>query len=131
MVLELARDGFHVGVDREARAGALPSRVLAESDTDGVLYVIVGRDIDRWRERDDATELAYAEPRSLAEQVEGADLRTRLAARLTELGRADLVPSLDQLYAAVLFAPGLPDDVKRDMSRLTDLRLPAALFLTK
>ena len=51
--------------------------------------------------------------------------------RRTTIGRSDLVPSLDTLYAAVLFAPGMPDDVKRDMSRLTDLRLPGALFLTK
>ena len=40
------------------------------------------------------------------------------------------MPALDRLYAAVLFAPDMPDDVKRDMSRLTDLRLPGALFLT-
>ncbi len=130
MVLELGREGFHVGVDHGARAGALPSRVLPEADADGVLYVIVGQDIERWRARSDATELAYADPRSAAEQAEGAALRARLATRLTQIGRADLVPSLDQLYAAVLFAPGMPDDVKRDMSRLTDLRLPAALFLT-
>jgi len=131
LLLELAREGFHVGVDHAARAGALPSRVLPESDANGVLYVVIGKDIDRWRKRTDATELAYADPRSPAEQAEGAALRARLAKRLTDIGRSDLVPSLDTLYAAVLFAPGMPDDVKRDMSRLTDLRLPGALFLTK
>jgi hypothetical protein len=130
VLLELARQGLHVGVDREARAGALPSRVLKESDADGVLYVVVGNDIERWRRRTDATELAYAEPRTVAEQAEADALHRRLAARLTEIGRADLVPSLDTLYAAVLFAPGMPPDVQRDMSRLTDLRLPASLFLT-
>jgi hypothetical protein len=104
--------------------------VLKESDADGVLYVVVGNDIERWRRRTDATELAYAKPRTVAEQAEADALHRRLAARLTEIGRADLVPSLDTLYAAVLFAPGMPPDVQRDMSRLTDLRLPASLFLT-
>ena len=65
-VLELARQGFHVGVDRPQRAGALPFRVLDEADADGVLYVVIGQDVDRWRARTDAVELASAEPRSPA-----------------------------------------------------------------
>jgi hypothetical protein len=129
-LLELARQGYHVGVDRPQRAGALPFRVLDESDADGVLYVIIGKDVDRWLARDDAVELASAEPRTPAEQAEGEALRERIIARLEEIGRSDLVPAVDRLYAAILFAPELPGDIKRDMSRLTDLRLPGALFLT-
>ena len=66
----------------------------------------------------------------MQEQSEGQEIRDRLTRRLTEIGRADLVPALDRLYAAVLFAPDMPEDVQRDIARLTDLRLPGAVFLT-
>jgi hypothetical protein len=131
MVLELARQGLDVGVDHPARAGALPFRVLPEDEATGVLYVIIGPEVERWRQRSDAVELASSEPRTPAEQAEGEALRARLIQRLTELGREDLAVALDRLYAAVLFAPGMPPDVQRDIARLTDLRLPGAVFLTE
>lgn len=130
-VLELEREGYRPGVDRWARAGALPHRELAEADADGVLYVVLGPQIERWRARPDATELGAFDPRTPAEAERSAVLRALVEQQLRDVGRDDLADRLDAQYGlgAALFAPGLTPQLAADLSELVGLRLEAAAFL--
>jgi hypothetical protein len=130
-VLELERRGYRPGVDHWARAGALPHRELAEADANGVVYIVLGPQIDRWRADPAATELGYVDPRTPAEAARSAELRARVETGLRDLGRDDLANRLDSQYGlgAALFAPGLPPALSNDIAELVGLRLPAAAFL--
>jgi hypothetical protein len=130
-VLELEREGFHPGVDRWARAGSLPHRVLPEDRADGVVYIVLGPQIQAWRARPDAVELGSFDPRTPAEVARSAELRTSVERQLRDLGRDDLADRLDDQYGlgAALFAPGLTHQLAADLSELVGLRLEAAAFL--
>ncbi len=135
LVLELERRGVSAGVDQQFAAGALPHRVMPEETAAQVLYVVLGdAAIERAREIEGLTELAYDDLRTDAERTRSAELRELLEQRLVELGREDLVAAIDQQYgqARLLFGvPPLPDDVLAIVSEYVDLRQPAAVFVAE
>jgi hypothetical protein len=132
-LLELERRGFTVGVEAWASAGALPHRVIPEETATGVLWVVTGEPAIRdFEARDDAVKLAEFDERSPEEQAESAELRDRIEERLTEIGRADLIPTLDSQYGLTAFVIGdapVPQDVKELAADYVTLRLPAGIFL--
>ncbi len=132
VVDELARRGFHPGVDEQFAAAALPQRVLPEDRADGVVYVVLGERIDAVRADPQVTEIAAADIRTPAEVARAGELADRLRARFAEIGRPDLSDRLSSQYgmAVLLFGvPGLPPDVAADISELIGLRMPVAVFL--
>ncbi len=132
VLLELERDGFRVGVDSPASAGALPHRVIPEPSATAVLWVVAGDvAIDAFRARTDATELGFYDQRSEAEVAESADLRTRLIGRLDEIGLSCLVPTLDTQYGLAPLVIGnapVPQDVRVLAADYNLLGLPVAVF---
>ena len=132
VLLELERDGFRVGVDSPASAGALPHRVIPEPSATAVLWVVAGDvAIDAFRARDDATELGFYDQRSEAEVAESADLRARLIGRLDEIGLSCLVPTLDTQYGLAPLVIGnapVPQDVRVLAADYNLLGLPVAVF---
>jgi hypothetical protein len=130
-VLELERRGLHAGVDSWARAGALPHRVLPEAEADGVLYVVLGPQIEAWRARADAVELGATDPRTPEEAERSEALRASVEEGLRAAGRDDLADRLDAQYGlgSALFAPGLAPELAAQVAELVSLRLPAAVFL--
>jgi hypothetical protein len=132
VLLELERDGFRVGVDAPASAGALPHRVIPEPSATAVLWVVAGDvAIDAFRARADATELGFYDQRSPAEIAESDALRTRLVARLEQLGLGCLVPTLDTQYGLAPLVIGnapVPQDVRVLAADYNLLGLPVAVF---
>lgn len=132
VLLDLDKHGFHVGVDAANSAGALPHRVLPESGVDGVLWVVLGEaNIEAMRTRPDATELGSFDQRSPAEVAESNQLRQHLIDRLNELGKACLVPRIDQQYGLTSFFFGgldVPHDVALAAAGYHELGLPVAVF---
>lgn len=131
IVLGMEREGFDVGIDEAGRAGALPFRVVPREEADAVLLLTVGDlAIETMRERTDAVELAYTDPRSDEEQARSDELRQELERRMCEEGLADLIPVLDVQYghAALSFRGLLPDADEQLLREYTELRLPAAVF---
>jgi hypothetical protein len=131
-VLELERRGYHVGVDPQFAAAALPHRVELEESADAVLYLVLGETpIERARANEDLVELGAFEPRSDAERQRSAELRGQIERALTEAGQADRIELLDAFYgqAQLLFnAPAPPPAVREMLAEYIDLRQPAVLF---
>ena len=132
VLLELERDGFRVGVDSPASAGALPHRVIPETSATAVLWVVAGDvAIDAFRGRADATELGFYDQRTTIEVATSDDLRSRLVARLEELGLSCLVPTLDTQYGLAPLVIGnapVPQDVRVLAADYNLLGLPVAVF---
>ena len=132
MLLELEKQGFHVGVDAFNSAGALPHRVLPESSANAVLWVVLGEpNIERMLAQPEALELGYFDQRSPAETIESDALRQRLNTRLRELDLGCLVPRLDSQYGQAPFYLGtapVPPDVVETARRYHGLGLPVAVF---
>lgn len=133
MLLELERRGYDVGVDPWGSAAALPHRVTPEVTASAVLWVVTGvKPIADFRARPDAVELGSFDQRSAAEQERSAQLRAELEARLAEVGRAELIPTIDTQYGIaplVIGSTGLPQDVKDLAGAYDELREPIAVFV--
>jgi hypothetical protein len=130
-VLELERQGVHVGVDAWLSAAALPSRVMPESSANAVLWVVTGeRTIERFREDPDATLLGIYDQRTPEEQARSTELRTEIEDRLNEAGLADKVATLDAQYGltVMVFDRDVPADVQALVAEYSNLRGPIAIF---
>lgn len=132
VLLELEKQGFHVGVDSISSAGALPHRVLPESSADAVLWVMLGDpNITLLRARSDAVELGYFDERSTAEIAESDELREQLITRLLEHDLECVVATIDTQYGLAQFVLGtapVPPDVAEIAYRYGLLGLPVAIF---
>lgn len=128
-LLELGRSGYDVGVDLDFAAAALPHRVVPESEVDAVLWVVVGRPIERARQDPNLTEIAAADPRSAVEQDRAKELIDAIRDGLERTGRDDLIGSLDRPGASLIFAePPLEPSVADDVRALIRLGQPVSVF---
>ncbi|HSB88309.1 MAG TPA: hypothetical protein VLD86_18480, partial [Ilumatobacteraceae bacterium] len=107
LVLELEKEGFHVGVDAVYAAGSLPHRVLPESSATAVLWVVLGQpNIDMMRARTDAVELGSFDQRSPVEIAESKSLREQLIVGLRERGLDCVIATIDAQYGLAQFMLG-------------------------
>jgi hypothetical protein len=126
---ELERRGFDVGVHATWRVPATPHRVMQPGSYDAEVHLVSGRFIDEWRTRDGYVEVTWFDRRSDAERDRFAELRDRVAVRLTEIGRDDLIAVVDSNLFGASLQPDLPDDVVADLSEMLLLGEPVAVFL--
>jgi len=116
VILELERDGYHVGVDSLSSAAALPHRVMFAEDATQVLWVVAGeRALADFRANPHATEVGYFDQRTPAEQARSTEVRAQLEQRLTELGLECVIPTLDNQYGLAPLVIGgidVPGDVR-------------------
>jgi hypothetical protein len=134
MVLELERQGFTVGVDRQFAAAALPHRVMPEETADDVLYVVSGESaIGRARTLPGLEELGAYDVRSASERARSVELRAAIEDGLVRAGQADRVPVLDASYglAQLQFgSPPVPPAIRDELEEYIALRQPTAVFRT-
>lgn len=129
VVLQLERDGFRVGVDPQFAAAALPHRVVTEDQVDEVLWVVVGPYIETVRDDETLREVAYFDPRSPEDAARADALVAEVGRLLVEAGRAELVPSLTQPGASLLFPnPPLPEDIAVKVRDIVLLGQPVGVF---
>ena len=131
LVLEMERRGIHIGVDAWGKAAAQPFRVQPEETASTVLWYISGnRSIAKFAGRDDAVLLASFDPRNTADRARSNEVRALIESRLSELGRAELIPRLDEQYGTtqIRFFERLPPDVIDMVTEYNDLREPGAVF---
>ena len=126
---ELDRDGFDVGVPRNYRVPAGEHRVLAAADADGVVHLATGSAIDDARAEPAARELAYADPRTVAERAAFDLLRRDVVEAIVEAGQGDAVPLVDDNLFAASLDPRVPPAAQVLVRRMLALGQPAAVFL--
>lgn len=131
LFLELEREGFDVSTGENHVAGVLPHRVGDEADTTAAIHYVVGPCIiERWRATPEATLIAEHDLRTPAELERYEDVRAELIAGLEAAGVGHLASRVDSSLFGLAVAPGLPEDLEPLVAELTDLSLPAAVFVT-
>jgi hypothetical protein len=129
IVLELERRGVEVGVDPQFAAAALPHRVMDESSSDRVLWVVVGPQIEEARADATLVELAGVDPRTAADAERAENLIDEVRRMLIEADRSELVASLDRPGATLLFPdPPLPEEIAVKVRDIVLLGQPVSVF---
>jgi hypothetical protein len=129
LVNELERAGYDVGVERTWRTPVTPQRVFPPGSYDAEVHLVSGKYIDEWRRRPGYVEVADADVRTDAERAQFDELRDRVRTRLAELGRSDLLETVDTNLFGASLDPELPRDVVDDMSEMLLLGEPVAIFI--
>ena len=96
LILDLQRHGITAGAKPWFRAAVEPHRIMCPGEFDANLMVVTGQErINTWRERDDAEEIAYTDPRTHIDEWEQAFSRLHEIEnqKAAELGR----PALSRL----------------------------------
>jgi hypothetical protein len=126
---ELERNGFDVGTIAAFRSPATPHRVLSAGDATAVVHLAVGGDIQTWRAKPGARQLAYFDPRSAEQRLEYQRIRAQVIADLQAAGFADQVPAVDTNQIGVSLNQSVPPGIRNQLSELNNLGLPIAVFL--
>jgi hypothetical protein len=127
---ELERRGLAVGVHPTWRVPATPHRVFPPGSYDGEVHVISGGWIARWPGiHPEAEQLLVHDHRTAAERDRFDQLDARVVARLTALGRTDLLDTVDTNLFGASLDPALPADVVADLSEMLLIGEPLAIFL--
>ncbi len=129
LINELEREGFDVGAPALYRGPVTPHRVLSSRDATAVVHLAIGTNIAYWQAKPEARQIAYYDPRNARERVEYLRLHDAIVRELQAAGLSDLVPGVDGELFATTLDPRLPALPRRQLARLSDLGLPAAVFL--
>jgi hypothetical protein len=130
LVNELDRRGFDIGVLDIYGPGATRYRVIDPPQATGVVHLAIGPDdIDVWRAEPGTREVAHTDPRTPTERAEYQRLRTQVIDELSAAGLADLVPTVDDNLFGLSLNTRVPDRARRKLVRMTNLGLPAAVFI--
>jgi hypothetical protein len=126
---ELERLGFDVGVPADIEPGATKHRVLDPSQATAEVHLAAGGDIDTWRARADAREIAAVDPRSQADRARYERLRERVIASLRARGLDDLAERVDESVFSTAFDNRISARERALLTRMLDIGLPPAVFL--
>ena len=126
---ELDRRGLDVGVPEIHRSGATRHRVLDPQDATAEVHLAVGPEIDKWRARAGARQVAYVDVRTPAERAEYQRLRGEVSRVLRAAGQADKIAQVDNSLFTSIFDTSLPRPARARMERMFAIGLPAAVFV--
>jgi hypothetical protein len=126
---ELDRRGFHVGAFDGIRVIVTPHRVLQPSDATARIQLATGQWVDAWRRVPGATEVAFVDPRTPAQQARFAQLRSEVIDRLRSISLGDLADLVDLNLFAVSIDTRVPDDVASRLAVMLELGVPMAVFI--
>jgi hypothetical protein len=131
LLLELERQGFHVGGDNLNRVGITLHRVMQPKDATAEVHLVSSQGaIDRWAgTHPDAVRVAYHDPRDAAQRAEYARLERKVAAGLRAEDQPTYATALENGNLAVALATNFPPDLLPDARRLLALGLPLAVFV--
>lgn len=129
LVNELERRGIDAGVRDPWRVPVTPQRVLPPGSFDAEVHLVSGPFIAEWRARDEFVEVVEVDIRTDDERERYDDLRERVGLRLDELGRDDLVDTVDRNLFGASLDPELPRDVVDDLSEMLLIGAPLAVFI--
>lgn len=128
---ELDRRGFDVGVIAGLRVIATPHRVVSEDEATARIELATGVWVDRWRALPGATEVAFIDPRTPAQQARFTQLRSEIITLLRARGLDDLVAKVDDnLFGAAIDQRIYEDDdIQPRFGEMLELGVPIAVFI--
>lgn len=129
LLLELERQGFEVGAIESNQAGATPQRVFDRSEASAEVHLAVGPDVEVWRARGDATEVADVDPRNDAQRAEYTRVEADAVADLRAAGLTELAEGVDDNVFSTSNNVAMPRPIQARLQRLIELGLPAAVFV--
>jgi hypothetical protein len=129
LVSELERAGFDAGMADVFHVPITDHRVIGPDDATAVVLLATGNKIDRWRQRSEALEVAYVEPRGAHERAEFARLRADVIDELRADGLDDLVPLVDGNLFGASIDERVSDRARSWMTRMLELGEPTAVFI--
>lgn len=125
---ELQRHGIKSGLLPMFRGIVTDNELVPPGTERGIVHVAVGRkDIDAWRQKPGAREVAYYDGRTKAEVAEFARLRTETIKILEKSG--DDPSIVDNSLVGGSLTTKLPQSARTNMSIMGDIGLPVAIFL--
>ena len=132
MILELERQGYHVGVDLPSAAAALPHRVLFEDQADGVITIVIGSRADTMMVPVFSQVVASYDPRNVLQKARYFILRDSLRGYAQGAGREDLINVIDGAGGSLVFiTPPLPPEQAALALELQRLPQPAMVLLDR
>jgi hypothetical protein len=129
VLLELERQGFDVGIDEFYSVPARPFRVLTPSNATGVVTYVVGAAIEDWRGRDDAVEIAHAEP-TAADAARYAELRDQVVDDLRAAGYGSEAEIFDDNLLAFALDEHVPEPTIDRLRTMIELSGPTSIFVS-
>ena len=128
---ELDRRGFDVGAIDGLRVIATPHRVVSEAEATARIELTSGIWVERWRALPGATEVAFVDPRTPAQQMRFAQLRSEVITLLRARGLDDLVGKVDDnLFGAAIDSRVYQDpDFQPRFGEMLQLGVPIGVFL--
>ncbi len=128
---ELERRGYRVGVHPTWRVPATPHRVRIDGEYDAEVHLVSGAWIDEWRTRLDQgyVEVIEYDGRTDAERIRFVELEQRVFARLTAIGRSELITVVDTNIFGASLDPDLPADIVADLAEMLLIGEPVAVFI--
>jgi hypothetical protein len=130
--LFLERNGRPDGVGPWGVAGVKEYRVVADDQSDGVLwFVATQRVIDGFTTVPGATVVARTDATSSTDTIRSIDLEQTIVETLCEAGRSDLLPLFGKRWglSEMLFTSDLPASIPPVLVELTSLRQATAVVL--
>jgi hypothetical protein len=128
-MLELERNGFDVGAERQHKVGVRSHRVVDPEDATAHIHLVAGEAIERYGRQPGQELVVRYDPRNAEELVEFEQLKQRVSVELRRRGLDDLALPIEHDNLAVAFDPRVPRDLIDDVARLLDLGLPVAVFV--
>jgi hypothetical protein len=129
LVSELERAGFEAGMPDVLHVPITDHRVIGPDDATTLFILATGNNIDRLRERPEAVEVAYVEPRSPGEQAEFTRLRAAVIDDLRADGLEDIVPLVDGNLFGASIDERVSHRTQRLMTRMLALGDRTAVFI--
>lgn len=126
---ELERRGYRVGVHPTWRVPATEHRVRREGEYTAEVHLVSGAWIDEWRERPDHVRVVEYDDRDAEELARFEELEARVVARLTEIGRPELIDEFQHNIFGTSLRPELPKDIVDDLAEMLLLGEPVAVFI--
>lgn len=126
---ELDRAGFDVGATEFNLVPSTSTRTKRPGEAAEAVVLVTGQFIDAYRADDRFIEIAFADPRSEAEQAEYAELRDQVIDDLTSAGLDDLAELVDTNLFGLDINENIPPATKELTTRMIALGQPAAVFL--
>lgn len=126
---ELERRGYRVGVHPTWRVPATEHRVRRPGEYTAEVHLVSGAWIDDWRDRPDHVLVVEYDDRDPDELARFEELEARVSARLTEIGRPELIDEFQRNIFGTSLRPELPQDIVDDLAEMLLLGEPVAVFI--